>query len=284
MKQQRGASNATVYTYSVPIRALLDRLGHDPGRYDAQRLRKFVLKSTPTGKAAVAKRCITGLRMFLRFLIAEGKCPASLLGAIPAVAQWSLSSLPRYLDPEDIERLVNTCDTSTRRGRRNRVILLLLARLGLRAGDIVHLRLNDVDWKEGWIHLFGKGRRHTRLPLTQEIGAALATYLRRDRQSRDNDALFIRLVPPFREMASSSAVSWLVRGHMLNAGIIPSVKGAAHILRHSAATSMLRQGATLQQIATILRHESLQSTQIYAKVDVRAMHTVAQPWPSAHPC
>jgi integrase/recombinase XerD len=284
MHQQRGASNATVYIYSVPIRALLGRLGHDPGRYDAQHLRQFVLDSTQSCKTAVAKRCTTALRMFLRFLIVEGKCPATLLGAIPVVAHWSLSSLPRYLNPDDIERIINTCDQSTRRGRRNRAILLLLARLGLRAGDIVQLRLNDVDWKEGWIHLSGKGRRQTRLALTHEIGAALARYLRRDRSSRDSEALFIRLVPPFQGLSSHAAVSVLVRGCMRKAGITPLVRGAAHVLRHSAATSMLQQGASLQQIATILRHESLQSTQIYAKVDVCAMRKVAQPWPRVQPC
>ncbi len=284
MHQQRGASNATVYIYSIPIRSLLGSLGQDPRRYDAQRLRKFVLESTQGCKSAVAKRCTTALRMFLRFLVSEGQCPASLMGAIPVVAQWRLSSLPRYLHPKEVERLIDTCDQSTPSGRRNRAILLLLARLGLRAGDIVNLRLTDIDWKEGWIHLCGKGRRQTRLALTQEIGAALAAYLQQDRLPVDCDALFLRLISPFQGLSSHVPVSLLVRRCMRRAGITSPGRGAAHILRHSAATSMLRQGASLQQIAVILRHRSLQSTQIYAKVDVSAMREIAQPWPRVQPC
>jgi site-specific recombinase XerD len=206
------------------------------------------------------------------------------MGAIPVVAQWRLSSLPRYLHPKEVERLIDTCDQSTSSGRRNRAILLLLARLGLRAGDIVKLRLTDIDWKEGWIHLCGKGRRQTRLALTQEIGAALAAYLQQDRLPVDCDALFLRLISPFQGLSSHVPVSLLVRRCMRRAGITSPGGGAAHILRHSAATSMLRQGASLQQIAVILRHRSLQSTQIYAKVDVSAMREIAQPWPRVQPC
>ena len=145
----------------------------------------------------------TALRMFLRFLISEGQCADALEAAIPVVAHWRLSSLPRYLLPEDVERVIASCDKSTPVGRRNRAILLLLARMGLRAGDIVHLRLGDIDWKEGAIRVCGKGRRETRLPLTQEVGDAVVEYLKAGRHRTDTDVLFLRAYAPFRSLASN---------------------------------------------------------------------------------
>ncbi len=173
MRQERGTCDRTLYNYGFCIQALLRRLGDDPRRFDAQSLRQFVLETHRQSGWAVAKKCTTALRMFLRFLIAEGQCAASLEAAIPVLAHWRLSSLPRYLLPEDVERVIASCDPSTPVGRRDRAILLLLARMGLRAGDIVQLRLGDIDWKEATVRVSGKGRRETRLPLTQEVGDAI---------------------------------------------------------------------------------------------------------------
>jgi site-specific recombinase XerD len=158
--------------------------------------------------------------------------------------------------------------------------LLLLARFGLRAGDIVHLRLSDIDWKGAWIHVCGKGRRHTRLPLTQEVGAAIVTYLKKGRPRTNTDTLFVRCLAPFCAF-SSSAVSHIVDKAFRRAGVARPSRGAAHLLRHSLATSMLRQGASLEDIAPILRHRSIETTQIYAKVDINALRQIAQPWPEA---
>src|ERR1700730_1145188 len=145
--------------------------------------------------------------MFLRFLIAEGYCRSSLLGAIPVVPHWRLSSLPRYLPSEDVERLIASCDRSSSMGKRDRAVLLLLARLGLRAGDIVQMRLGDIDWKNAWVHVSGKGRCQTRLPLTQEVGQAIATYVQVGRPPARTDALFLRSRAPFHAFASHAAVS-----------------------------------------------------------------------------
>lgn len=279
MHQQRGTYECTLYNYSLSIRDLLKRFGEDPGRFDAQSLRQFVLEKSQHCGWASAKKCTTALRMFLCFLIAEGKC-----AAIPVLAHWRLSSLPRYLQQEEVERIINSCDPNSPVGRRDRAILLLLARLGLRAGDIVQLRLGDIDWEGAEIHVSGKGRHQTRLPLTQEVGHALVAYLQEGRPRTGSDVLFIRSRAPFRAFASHHAVSLIVTRAMHRGGITCQSRGAAHVLRHSAATSMLRQGASLQDIAAILRHRSIETTQIYAKVDVATLHQIAQPWPEVQPC
>ena len=222
--------------------------------------------------------------MFLRFLIAEGKCAAGLDAAIPALAHWRLSSLPRYIQPEEVERIIASCDLNSPIGRRNRAILLLLARLGLRAGDIVKLSLADIDWKGAWLYVSGKGRRQARLPLTQEVGDAIVDYMQYGRAQTDTDVLFIRTRAPFRALASNKTVSTIVARAMRRAGVICRSRGAAHVLRHSVATSMLRQGESLQDIAALLRHRSIETTKIYAKVDVVTLRQIAQPWPEVQSC
>jgi len=222
--------------------------------------------------------------MFLRFLIAEGKCADDLDAAIPALAHWRLSSLPQYLQPEEVERVITSCDPSSRVGRRDRAILLLLARLGLRAGDIVQLRLGDINWEEAHIQVSGKGRCQARLPLTQEVGHAVVGYLQDGRPQTNTDILFVRSRAPFRAFGSHCAISTIVAQAMRRAGVSCRSRGAAHVLRHSVATSMLRQGASLQDIAAVLRHRSIETTQIYAKVDVTALRQVAHPWPEVQPC
>ncbi len=284
MREHRGTSEQTLYNYGLPIRELIRRLGEDPSKLDAQRLRKFVLnQSRHTGWAA-AKRCTTALRMFLRFLIADGRCRAGLLGAIPTLAHWRLSSLPRYLPPEAVGRVIDSCDVSSPVGKRDRAILLLLARLGLRAGDIVQMRLQDIDWKGAWIGVSGKNRRQTRLPLTQEVGDAMVSYVQKGRPRSHTETLFLRSRAPFRGFRGHPAVSVIVARAFRRAGIKRPGRGAAHLLRHSVASSMLRQGASLQEIAALLRHRSVETTQIYAKIDVTALQQIAQPWPEVWSC
>ena len=284
MRRQRGTCDATLYGYSIPIRDLLKNLGEDPGRFDAQHLRQFILDTSQRCRWASAKKCTTAVRMFLRFLIADGKCATGLEGAIPVLAHWRLSSLPRYLQSEEVERVIAACDPATPVGKRDRAILLLLARLGLRAGDIVQLRLADLDWKEAAISVSGKGRRQTLMPLTQEIGDAIARYITDGRPETAVDALFIRSRAPFQALANHCAVSMIVAQAMHRAGVVCPSRGAAHVLRHSIASSMLRQGASLQEIAGVLRHRSTATTEIYAKVDVVALRQIAQPWPEVKPC
>lgn len=279
MRDQRGSTDGTLSNYGRSIRELIRLNGEDPSKLTARFLRQFVMERSQHLGWAAANHCTTGLRMFLRFLIANGRCSAGLLGAIPKLAHWRLSPLPRVVAPADVERIIASCDLSSPAGKRDRAILLLLARLGLRAGDIVQLRLQDIDWKEATIQVCGKSRRQTRLPLSQEVGQAIVDYLQHGRPATFHDELFLRSRAPFRGLASHCAVSVLVDRAIRRAGVVKPARGAAHLLRHSVASSMLRQGASLQEIADLLRHRSVETTQIYAKVDVTSLQRICQPWP-----
>jgi site-specific recombinase XerD len=284
MRDQRGSTDGTLVNYGRPIRELIRLHGEDPSKLTARCLREFVMERSQRVGWAAANHCTTGLRMFLRFLIADGRCPAGLLGAIPTLAHWRLGSLPRCLPPADVERLIASCNLSSPVGMRDRAILLLLARLGLRAGDIVRLRLQDIDWKDATIQVSGKSRRQTRLPLSQEVGQAIVKYLQHARPAACNDEVFLRTRAPFGPLRSHCAVSVLVDRAIRRSGVVRPARGAAHLLRHSVASSMLRQGASLQEIADLLRHRSVETTQIYAKVDVMSLQRIAQPWPEVTSC
>ncbi|MGC9200275.1 MAG: tyrosine-type recombinase/integrase [Acidobacteriaceae bacterium] len=173
--------------------------------------------------------------------------------------------------------MIASCDPGTPIGARNRAILLLLARLGLRAGDIVQLRLDDIDWKEASIRVAGKSRCQALLPLTQEMGDAIVTYIKDGRPPTDTEALFLRSRAPYRALADHCAVSMIVTRAMHRAGVTCPSRSAAHVLRHSVASSMLRHGASLQEIAGILRHRSVATTEIYAKIDVVALRAFGKP-------
>ncbi len=285
MRQQRGTSDRTLYNYSISIRSLLKRFGEDPGRFDAQSLREFVLEKSQKRGWAAAKTCTTALRMFLRFLIAEGKCAAGLDAAIPVLAHWRLSSLPRYLQPEEVERVIASCDSNHARLADGIMRFCSFSHgwdfgRGISSGFVWEISIGT----GAWIHVSGKGRRQTRLALTQEVGDAVVAYLQDGRPRTDTDVLFVRSRAPFRAFKSHSAISVIVAQAMRRAGVTCPSRGAAHVLRHSVATSMLRQGASLQDIAVVLRHRSIETTQIYAKVDVTALRQIAQPWPEVQPC
>jgi integrase len=192
---------------------------------------------------------------------------------------WRLATIPKYLSPEDIEHLLEACDLESAIGRRDHAILLLLARLGLRAGEIVALELDDIHWRAGEIVVRSSKRLpQDRLPLLADVGEALATYIRRDRPSYSPRRVFLCMKAPRRGFAHPSTVSTIVRRALARAGLCPRLKGA-HLLRHSLATRMLRQGASLPEIGLVLRHRTVQTTEIYAKVDLEGLRALAQPWP-----
>ena len=205
MREQRGTSDVVIDNYRIPILDFLQFID-DAAGIEAHMLRQFVLEKSRERGYTPAKKVVTALRMFLRFLITEGKCAAGLDAAIPSVAHWRLSSLPRYLQAEDVERIIASCDLTSAIGKRDHAILLLLARLALRAGDIVQLCLTDIDWKSAQLSVSGKGRRETLLPLTQEVGQAIVDYLQDGRPQCDDDALFVRSRAPFRRFAHHSEV------------------------------------------------------------------------------
>jgi integrase len=228
------------------------------------------------GNGAI-KTMITALRIFLRYLVSQNRCLPGLENAIPRIASWHNASLPNYLQPFEVQRILDTCDISTVMGMRDKAIILLLVRLGLRAGDVANLELADIDWHDGSIIVSGKSSREVRLPLSQEVGDAILAYLKQRRPGAGN-AVFIRTIAPYRAFYSGSAVSTIVTRAMRKATIVSSRYGA-HILRNTAATQMLKQGASLYQISRVLRHQSVDMTARYTKVDIGLLNLVVQPWP-----
>jgi site-specific recombinase XerD len=220
---------------------------------------------------------VSATRSFLRYLHYRGLVDSDLSSAVPAVARWSLSTLPKHLSGAQVRQVLQHCDKRTSLGRRDHAILLLLARLGLRAGEVRRLELEDLDWDHGQITVCGKGKRG-RLPLPADVGRAIARYLRQDRPRCACRRVFIQDRAPLDGFHNASAVAAIVKRALARAGVASARKGA-HLLRHSLATEMLRRGASLEEIGEILRHKGADSTAIYAKVDLRSLRALALPWP-----
>jgi site-specific recombinase XerD len=238
----------------------------------------FVQRHAHRHSPSRARRLVTAMRSFLRYLRYKGLIEVELDGAVPRVAQWSLSSLPKHLPAAAVQRVLDSCDLETSTGRRNYAILLLLARLGLRAGEVVRLNLEDIDWDNALITICGKGRQRAQLPLPMDVGQAIASYLHRDRPQCSCRSLFIRDHAPLVGFGVAHAISKIVRCALERAGVESARKGA-HLLRHSLATDMLRNGASLEEIGEVLRHKSPDSTAIYAKVELDALKPLALSWP-----
>jgi site-specific recombinase XerD len=235
----------------------------------------FLARELPGRGASSARELAAALRSFLRFLHIEGLVSVPLAQAVPPVAFRKGAGLPRWLAPQIVARLLASCDRRTGRGRRDYAILLVLARLGLRAGEVARLSLDDIDWRAGELVVHGKGRRDDRLPLPPDVGEALVAYLRRGRPRTETRTVFLRAIAP-RVALSPPAITWVVTSACERAGV---PKASAHQLRHSLATHVLRTGGSLIEAGQILRHELVGTTQIYAKVDFAALAQLVQPWP-----
>ena len=262
LRHHRGISERTIRRHGILVIRMMPILGTDPAGYDAQRIRQVILDEAQHCSRSYLTMMRTALRGYLRFLIARGECKPWLDQAVPVFAHWQLSSLPRYLTDTDIERVIVACKTETPHGIRDKAILLLLARLGLRGGDILAMRLSDIEWKQASLRVRGKGRREVRLPLPQDAGDALLVYLDQVRPLAESDRVFLRLHAPFGPFARSSAVSLIVQRALERAGI----------------TNAPSRGANL------LRHRSSNTTAHYAKVDVEMLREIAQPWPGGASC
>jgi site-specific recombinase XerD len=277
MREQRGLTETTLDTYQIVLIDLLEALGDDPGAYTAATLRQFVLERACPHGIWRAKSIAVAVRAFLRFCGATGKCAAGMEYAIPSFASRRLSSVPRFLTPEQVQRVIDACAGQDVNRLRDRPVILLLARLGLRASDVARLAIGDIDWRNGQVAVSGKARRHEWLPLPQEVGDAILLYLRDGRPQLAVPEVFTTLLAPYRVLNRAS-VTHIVRSALQRADIRAPINGA-HVLRHSAATAMLRQGASLAGIGAVLRHRSPQTTAHYAKVDFGLLAEVAQPWP-----
>ena len=282
LSEERGLSMATRINYRPFIQRFLSaQFGTNPIRFTALHAKdviRFIRNHAPRMSPKRAGLMVTALRSFFRYLRHRGDITTDLAACVPPIANWHFSSLPKFLQPIQVQRILSQCDRQTAQGRRDYAILLLLTRLGLRACEVVALTLDDVHWQAGEITIRGKGSRWARLPLPPDVGQALAAYLKKDRPPCSTRRLFIRLKAPRHGFANSIAISTLVARALKKAGINSPYKGA-HLFRHTLATQMLRQGASLADIAQLFRHQSFNTTTLYAKVDLAALRPLAQPWP-----
>jgi integrase/recombinase XerD len=281
MGTHRGLRETTLDVYQGILVGLLDSCGDNPACYAAETLRSFVLDRARPHGIERAKSIVVAVRSFVRFLGVTCRCPMGMEHAIPGFASWQLSSVPRFLAAEDVERVINSCGGHSFEPR-DRAVLLLLARLGLRASEVAELKFSDIDWRSGEIRICGKNRRSESLPLPQEVGNALLVYVKEGRPPLQIREVFTTVLAPFHAL-TRAAVTHIVRAALLRADIKAPINGA-HVLRHSAATAMLRQGASLASVGAVLRHRFPATTAHYAKVDFGLLSEIAQPWPEVSSC
>jgi len=284
LQRERGLVVSSVRLYVRAVRPfLIERTAGENlelGPLTAGDVTGFVLRACSEGRPGKAATTVTALRSLLGFLHVEGLVASSLVGAVPSVASWRLADLPRGLGSGEVKGLLGACDRRSPIGRRDFAMLLLLVRLGLRAGEVAGLELDDIDWRGSEIVVRGKGDRHERLPLPEDAGRAVVGYLQRGRPRTAQDrAVFVRRNAPHRRL-SSAAVSERVFAAGRRAGL-GDVR--AHRLRHTTATQLLAQGASLAEIGQLLRHRKALTTAIYAKVDRDALRGLARPWPGSAP-
>ncbi len=282
LAQERGLSRATLINYLPVVRRFLsERVATGAIRLDEIRLAdvtRFVSRHAHAFSPGRVKLMLTALRAFFRFLRLQGETAVDLASSVLSVADWRLARVPQWLPAAQVKQLLRHCDQQTRLGQRDYTILLLLARLGLRAGEVVGLTLDDLDWDAGELVVRGKGGRQDRLPLSGEVGQALATYLRQGRPPCGSRRVFLCAQAPRRGFTSSVAVCTIVRRALARAGLHPPSQGA-HLLRHTLATELLRRGASLAEIGELLRHRHPDTTAIYAQGDLGALRAIAPPWP-----
>ena len=282
LRLERGLCEATTTRYTGVVSTfLVQRFPAgilDFHRISASDIAGFVQHEAERITTKCAPTVVTALRSFLRHLFYRGAIERDLAACVPTIATWSLSHVPKHLPADQIQRILDSCDRNTGAGKRDYAILLLMARLGLRACEVVALTLDDMDWEAGLITVRGKGKRVAQMPLPVEVGAAIADYIRHARPACSTRRVFIRRNAPLVGFANSIAICSLVDRALQRAGVESSYRGS-HLFRHSLATEMLRQGASLPEIGDLLRHRRPDTTAIYAKVDLVSLRTIALPWP-----
>lgn len=280
----KGLAESTCRKYGRFVQGFLGRWCGDcpPNWQDLsiEDLRAYLRHELSNKKRRPSNSPIVALRAMLRFLVIRGLVQPGLEETLPRIRRWRHAALPASLSSDDVDRLIKcAADAATSQPLRNTAIILLLARTGMRAAEVAHLSLDDVDWATGIIHIRGaKSRRDRDLPLFRDVGHALLAYIRRERPSSSYRTIFLQAVASARPFTDSSAISRIVRRALNRVDIAPA-RGAAHLLRHAAATTMLTRGTSFKNIADVLGHQSLQSTATYAKLDLPSLSRIAMPWP-----
>jgi integrase/recombinase XerD len=248
------------------------------GRLGPREIIRFVQSEAGLVPRSRVQVMTVAIRRFLRFARYRGEVCTDLAACVPRVAHWREATLPKYLSPSEVQIVLASCNCETPIGKRDYAILLLLARLGLRAGEVVGLELGDIDWYNGVITVHGKRSRVSQFPLPSDVGTALADYVQNGRQRISSRRIFLRASAPVRPLSGPGAISDIVKG-ALGRGHVHVPRKGAHVFRHTLATQMLRHGASLIEIGSILGHQSPDTTAIYAKVDLKSLRSIALAWP-----
>ncbi len=274
LSEHRGLKPRTIYFYVLDVMSWLPSLGEDAALYSAASIRSLALSEFSKRSIAMQGRFVRSMRSYLQFRAYEGDCSISLVHAIISRPTYRLSSIPRRLDLASVRRVIDSCDVTSPRGVRDRAILILLSELGLRATEVWRLRTTDFNWREARLNILGKGGRGAVVPLTQGAGDAVLDYLERVRPATESDVLFLRLSRPHVPLANAAEISGIAKKALGRCGF----QGGAHVFRHTLATELLRSGRALEDVATILRHRSTETTMIYAKVNETMLKRLADPW------
>ena len=284
LRRQRGLSERTIFhSWRIADRFLEFRFGKEIGelsRITTTDIVGFLQHLTTRTPPLRDKTLSSHLRNFFRYLFKAGKTTTNLALAIPSVAQRYGTRLPRHLTTEQVDTLIKAVRTGNSGSRRNYAMVLLLARLGLRAPEVIAMQLDDVDWRSGEIIVRGKGNRHDRVPLPPDVGEALADYIKFDRKTASR-VLFVTERPPHRPFKNGQVLNIILRGAFARTGLKPPAPYVgSHILRHSLAANLAQRGAALEEIGDMLRHRSRASTMLYARLDIDGLRSIAQPWPT----
>ncbi len=283
LRRERGLAPRSIVSHLPAIRRFLSEVCSagtgDLARISQEDVMRYVERHAQDGSPKSGKAMCWSLRALLRYLHHSGLNPLALAGCVPSIRSWKLASLPTYLSTVQVQKVLDGCDRTTAMGRRDYAILMILAKLGMRAGEVATLTLDDIDWRSGEMLIRAKGRQRARMPIPPDVGVAVVACLRDGRPKSSCRRLFLRSFAPHVGFASGCAITMIAKTALERAGIRGYAHQGAHIFRHSLATELLRSGATLSEIGQLLRHESHDTTRIYAKVDVDALRTLSLPWP-----
>jgi len=282
LSQERGLCQVTINGYLREVGLFIGQQSswnnRSARRIRARDLNAFVLRRSRQVASKTLRTTVAALRFFCRFLLVRGDVTRDLSGAILAPANWQLTRVPKWLTVDEVERLLSHCDRRSEGGQRDFTVLLILARLGLRAGEVVSMTLDDIDWENGELLVRGKGSRLDRLPLPRDVGGALATYIHRWRPPSRSGRVFLCLNAPRQGFLGSQSIRAIVSSGLRRAGLNPPSRGA-HLLRFTLAANILRQGGSLREVSELLRHRRSDTTAIYAKIDLNALRSIAPVWP-----
>lgn len=282
MERQRGLAPSSIASHVWFLRPFLQELGiasnADVASLSVRQVARYVERHVGDGGATTARIMCSRVRVFLRYLHCEGFITADLSSAIPSIRRPREARLPSFMPLEVVQRVLDNCDRHTVVGRRDYAILMLLARLGLRAIEVARLNLDDFDWRGGQFTVCGKGRKIVTMPLPSDVGVAIAGYLQHGRPQSDSRRLFLLAVAPYAGFKGAGGVQSVARSAIRRAGITGLAGAGSHAFRHSLATGLLRSGASLTEIGQLLRHEQHDTTRIYAKVDLDSLRPLGQAW------